>query len=926
MGQYGEIIYTRVGAAYNLKGSPLPTNNGYAVFNISKTLFDQTDSRDLDFFRNKAIQLYKYSKCPVDSFYAYVVAPEENMALLGRYTPRTQEDAAKAAAARVDARASHIAHFMVGRFDRRPTEMLESPFFNAHKLPIAAYYSKSCASQPAMLDSSEISPGSITQSEIIAFVNDGRREAVKICAAKLLEQNGSPLADWKTIVIVDSEPNVRMWIASITSALPLHIACNISFCTCAKDLSNPTALSYELIEKQPERFSGMKDLGQTSTRHLLWRLAGAVPGDRTSSVSSPIPVSLPLLILDGDKKIAQFMADPAILQSGLIKRIGCDDSFLHVFDHIADEMKNLPTDSRICAVFDAVSATTHPEELTYEEMCKALTVLLPHSTPQSRLARELEHFLLTDNGYQKHFAGEDRENNLSIMRLLMEHADSLGWNQPEIVSLAVAAVENAIANPSCSKELLNQVLASFSGNNPISQALQDAVIGERRLKCLDATRLPEYQPEQLKIVLGMASAYIHSNKETSWSTGLLSGGWGNIEALVDYCMLFEDLSLYLLDSAGNNNDDLAALIFKGAMAAGKTPDARKPWWRLLVRRSNLTPELICEIIAGNKNLSHEDLDNYMSELMRQKGCAQFFLDLFKRYLGAGDERGKACREVFIDFLARSSLQEILPIAKQLLELLESHDQNFKAALCAMESKIDLSPASGMLAPQLNAIAMRNKFFPPRSEGREFLDACQNVKKSSQHESLVDVYLRLNPNGLLLYAPAGLKDHQLGQNALALAAENSSQPEASLLVACAFHFDNADDEQAWLDEYASMLTKRFIKKGDPGLVSLCALEISLNKGLGVNKKSDLIIALWSKNNAKPHQNIKKLTDSCLKALSAFKPVKLNDDFPEVWEENFGIDAVKKFKDMLNMASDLYNEQHKGGIAGKLFGALFGKSKN
>lgn len=933
LGEYGELIYTRAGPAYDWKGMPLPSNDGYAVYQLTQGLFDGTSSEMLDFFREKAVQSYRYNMngCPAESYYAYTAAPKGDMALLGRFTPRTREECDAAEEAGVDSRASHVAQFLAGCFERHPYLLMDSPFYTAHQRPIAAFYGKTCAPRPPMMDAGTVPDGPIRPNMIQAFLQDDRQEAVQLAVSKLLEQNDLPPGERKMMIIQDSEPNVRLWISAITSVLPLHVARKISFCTCARELTRAATFYSYALDKHSRAYSRINNLqDQNAERHMLYDLAGCVPGDRSNStLPKVIPSSMPLLLIDGAEKRVEFDVPDNILQSRYIQNIGLAGGRIAQFTDRLLDMVNLPEGAALCRLFEVLLKAENWMGLDCRELGRVLNELLPYFDASSSLMRGMLDELILKKRYEHHYMQQDTNEGFPLLQTLSNYAGRFHLYEEQITGLAAACLENVIGQPESRYALRHCYQALTEMDRRISAGALKVVAGQRRLQALAAQKLDRAAPEYLDSMLHLVDDYAGIEGKT-WKDLICSGIGSALWELIKRCMKSQELTRVLFGLVQNEPGTIDSMIISGATALGNRPSDHLPWWRTLLEANAVDLSRICAVLVSAETMGAEDVEAVLAESVRQKGCRPDAMKLYRQYLSGTQNTGNVFCTACMDALRGAPKEELAQSGKVLLELLadEKHDALLEDVLVRLDKVITLDTDSEDLTELVSRFGKRNaERFPQAalwryvsafggSGGSSFLSALKRDGGSA-----VSVYLKRNPRCQRFTAPANLLEGGLGQTMLDALISQAELPGTHLVAMQSFTFQDPKTKSQWMSGYAGAICRQGKYKGD-ALAGICALLAAVQSrgGKPIDTETDRLLRVMKDNQVNPLEGIKELYNACVTILSRYKPSNAGGRTVENCQMKYGTGAAQYLETLLTTAQERYEESRGGGI-GKIFGGFF-----
>ena len=311
-----QLVYTRCFPHRDLKNQgQVVRSEGFGVFSMSPQLFDQLSQDGFDYLQDRlAIKNGSNETSPIGLFHSYEYnrLDENTYAFSFEYArphckiPRSNGKTHRSG--------TYIKQYFIGQIEGYPCQWFGSEAWNAYLKSENDYYlDDSPEAVPDDLPQVPSKPigGTVTMPKVAAFVQDGRKEAVKAAIWFLVQEYGKPEEQRKVLLIKDTPENVELWIAAIEYAFSARMAQNVNFATNRSKLGMQTESSLFYYTDASGKFSSMSSRNPAQKRHPYCMIVGYHPKDSYCVSVKPMPASN-FVLLDGVNKQVSFSTDSTI--------------------------------------------------------------------------------------------------------------------------------------------------------------------------------------------------------------------------------------------------------------------------------------------------------------------------------------------------------------------------------------------------------------------------------------------------------------------------------------------------------------------------------------------------------------------------------------------------------------------------------------
>lgn len=919
--KYGHIVYTRCSPCRTLNGD-VEKRQGFGIHIISSDLVDKTKVRDVE-FQNEIIPMFNTSdpadKRFIDS-YVYIVPPagDAMMAKIHARTPAEME-----AAVGVDSRFNHVNEWLVGHFDRYPIELVDSEFWKAADEPVASYYAEDIPPLEDPIPAENIQLGPLSRQAALDFANDSRVEAVKAAVWMILKQFDMPAHERKFLVIRDSEPNVRLWIAAITYSLPQQLALKIGFNTNMAKL-NDDNLTYYFIQKstgQYVRTRNLQDPNMEKRCHVM--IAGADPDDRKASkTANPMPTA-PYMVIDGERKQAKFEVDGLVKRAYLEHLVERDADIVNFCNH-ATELVDLPLGTRLCDLYEAQRILENESQWNYASVIKSISHLEPHFTAQSCLLQFVLDRLCNEGRYLSSFAAEDERNHLVLLNLLAKliRKHSLSAFDEQIVRISCDYVSGMLNTGKEAARIDTYLKEIKNLNATFYKGIIEELVGNQKLSAVHEHSILNGTADFSAKLLDLINDYLISHGQR-WNSIFTSPCYSRlINPIMQKAVADEGLSAKFLTTMAGDAKAIDMFIALGSTMAGGNESQRIRWWKTMLA-NNIPASQLCTLI-DEKRIGEGDIESILCIQIKAKGCTEEIRGLFNKYLAKIPGRGTAFYSEWIRS-ALSSQQRIQSLNRALGDIAANSNhahllQNILTQLDAELRFVD-DKENQEFAQLIMGYATRVRVVCPNTMLWLYINAICSVKISRRdRDGLAGAYLAANAGAYVHQASRSYMSSPMAKQYTAKLVEHSEEPAAHLIAMLAIDYPDASTAKEIFEEYATVLCTSSIKHRSLALASLVYLADCLNNGEYLKDPVDQLLPKF--DHAVMKSKMEYLRQLCIQALSEIKTDGVSEKLVANAEKAYGQRTANNLDSIFQIAQSTYQKNHKGVFSG-LMGLFKGK---
>lgn len=923
--QYGHIVYTRCSHPLSIRGTMQRTTGrgGFGIYSLTRDIAESEidESLAIRILNNKRVA--STDQQTVDFVY---FVPDIGSPMLGRVRNRTAVEEDEAAQQDVDARGCYIGEWLVGDLLNYPCEYFDSPFYVADQRPIAAYYGDNPMPLQDPINDTDVPIGFVTREMAISFAMDGRQQAIRTIICELIHQFEQPAASRKFIVIRDTEPNMRLWIAAIEFCLPLSVAKLISFETSVKKIKETTDTGY-YVQKTTGQ-SAPDNINDPSLERRAFNMVAGIDPSLFKGLTkdSPSLKNCPYLIVDGETREAWFETDSNLMKRSYTCAMFQDDTNVKGFCDSMGQMINIELSTALFDLYDAQMVIQDEGQWEYDELMKAISVLFPHFSNRSVLMLYLMDTLCIKKAYLQRFSSQDEQHGLAMFGVLMNLAERFELQQMsiEIYNSINSRFVNLLANPEASTQL-NKLRNSLKARSATTyQNIIHTTVYTNKLSMIDAQALLSSSNAYAGALISIVDDYI-KNTRGSWSRIFEDQNFSAFtDVLINKCTRDNQLSSIFINVLMGDNKALDYFVLNGSRLFSDNISECSRWWHSMMA-NNLPLEHLYRLISnesGNVNI----IEDLLCTSLQHKGCSDDLYSLFNTYLARIPGTGERFLREWIK-KARAQKDGLVSIKRVLTDI--SVNNNFSnlltETLLTMDHDIILSEGKNNedLALLIGSYSSKIRgLFCPNAALWQYLHEITKTRITrKEHDDLAQAYLAHNPSGECFPAPSNLLETPMGKAFVQKIVECREEVSSHVIALTSFQFNNTSIENDYINHLAEMVCKSTLKNKDNGIAAPIWLQITLMSGKWPGGGTDLVLRRVGQDYL-----LNKL-DKYLHAIQCTLQENRTDNVSEkivvLATKTWGKQTSERIEKLFESAQIVYEQKHKNGLLGKLFGGLFKK---
>lgn len=912
---YGHIVYTRRACGFNIEGKTV-YKSGHGIHSLTSNLLE--GDRDVDLI-NHVLDCSKPPAKEIKPKYVYFV-PTVGMPMLGKIRNRNEAEMEEAAKKGIDARGTFFSEWITGEFIKYPFEYFDSPFFVADLKPVEEYYQEDPAPLETPLPAEMVENGNIKREKIMEFAADRREHAIQAAVCELLQQIEKPENERKFLVIRDTEENVRKWIAAIVYAFPIAAAREISFDTRMLNLNEDSKSSYA-VQKSTGRFIRQKNIQDPNQENRFYAMiAGADPKDSSVSKTANPMTNAPYFVIDGETKQAKFAAN-SLSQRSYIKAVVHNDNLIRDFCSHMNEMTGIKLDSSLCDLFDAQVVVANDNEWQYASLLKALKCLLPHFTNKSVLMLLVVDKLCNEGGYLQRFLVEDEKHGLELFGIVRQILTKFKLEnaKTEFEKAIDLRFSQLLANPSYVQYLKNFEKDLKQRDEKLYQDIIQKTVIERKLSVIQPQTIAAAPVEYIQEVVVMIN-YSLTNNTFGWNEILESIEYSSlITEIVRRCVFDEKLAASVIMNMSGNTKAVDKFIMMGSALNGQKSEESR-WWRTMLS-NNVSIDRLCKLMYDGK-VGETEIEALLCTELRSHGYSEQLRSLFNTYLAKVPGVGGNFYREWIKSIrsTRNSNREL----KRVLTDIASNSNYAKLLneiLTSLDAEVQLTEnnENADLVEIVNEFASRARIVCPNAMLWSYLDFMNKSKISRRDkDGIAGLYLSSNMGGYRFQAQSDILKTPMGKDFFKRLTEYYEDPAVHLVAVMSFSFNDSAANKKYLTEYAETLCNLTVKQKGSGLASVLYLRQCLADGTEIDVAAEDIIRLF--NCDEVLQQVNALVKAIKDVLCDIKTENVSDRLIDNAEKDFDERTAKELGRILDSAQEVYRQNHKGGLFGKLFGGF------
>lgn len=925
-GTFKELIYTRCGAGYSIRGEENPGNNGYAIFNSSRELWSQLSDSDLQYAERIIARQFQWSYgCPVKRSWSYLLLPHGREGVFADLYAYTEEDGANNSESS-NMRGSHLAQMLCGIPSMYPYELIRSPYFTARQQASTdAFYLRECAPRLPDIPQSSIPAGSITPGEIQSFLA-GREQAVQGCVAWLIEQMGKQPKERRPIIILDQADRIPLWIAAITCHFPLSMACQLPFYTCREGLERVNAAAFYRVDAASGDFVpqvNMQDPSQES-RPLAMLLGCALEDTEAARAVANLPADASCVLLDGGKGQLRFTPDSRILSSPYVSRIISGRSSLLALLPSLNELKDVPFSADFLPLFDALASLSSRAQPPHKDLISGIRTLLPHADRGCSSLLRVLNAMLGQGDYLSFYAAQDASEGYPLLGELIRMTDIWPDYSKKLQDAVLSCLKSSLQSPSLHPDALWSLLRSKAS---LAGPVLNTLFEEEHLSFLTPEACEKLSPQSTVLLFQMQDEHISAQPQRSWAD-LVSSPGPVMAVLFQRSIQAPEIRKPLVSLLKKDTQALESYVLGGALMAGKTPGERADWWKDL-QEDGCPLEQELHAIQLSRQLTSRDLEMAMTASLRRQGLNSSLIRLYEQHLARIPDCGSEFFEEALRYSLKSRSTALLEELWNATRLDAQTEERTRQLLSAADQQITMNES------QENAALVR--FVDEHAAGQSWphTDVYQFLSQMTAKSSITSLlhrpqsvilpaWQKANPQFTVFPVNQDLASAGMGKALLEKAADHSDEIASHLLIAAGFRFKDVQLCKNWIAAYIDLLISECFSAKDATLASLCALEDALENPQSISRSdaaAPLSAIIHQVEMPFVQQNAKYLLNCYRQKLAGEKKVS---SYAERWisdcEQKYGSAVAARVKKYTDQAVAAYQKDNpnQGGFLSRIFG--------
>lgn len=934
-GSFGELIYTRCGPGYSIRGEALPGNNGYGIFNMSAGLWEGASDATLQFAERVIARQFQWTYgCPVKRYSSYLLLPGTREGVFADLYRYTDEDLANNSEMS-NMRGTHLAQMLSGELTMYPYELIESPYFEARqKVSTDTFYRDDCEPKLGQLPQQDVQPGPVTRDAIQSFLSRGREELAQDCTAWLIEQMEKPEAERRPIIILDDADKIPFWVGAITYCLPVTIARQVPFYTCREGLDRPNRSIFYRVDKATGEYVAkinMQDPNQESRPLAMLLGCAREDADAVRQVEL-FGENSPCVVLNGVKGSINFKPDEKIAMSNFIRNASKDSLVHNAVLAMMEEIPDLPFSRKCITIYNAMLALTAKMHPSPAELTEGLKALRPYLDAKHRCIRMALNSLIEQRDYCELYLKKDAAANFALLAEIIYYAGGCAEYKDGLAELATSCLREVAGDKS---DVFPALWKRIRESKALESAAVDALVGQEKFEFISASDVGALPEANCAAILQMQDRYIRSRRDVNW-TQTITRPSPAVAAIIQRSVQAPNLRSLLMDCIKGEPKAMEIYIIGGATLVGSEAGQRASWWNVMLQQGH-TVEQLARILRSSDRFDDRDIEQLLISALRSEGFTEAVCRVYEGELADAQECGKGFFTEALEFVL--SRGEVSMGALERLWSAASKGVNAQERMRQMITSIDQrinyvpNPRNRTLA---EFVSSHTKMLG-RYRGQTYLFLEKMTQKSAgpglrrQKQTLLELWQNANEYFTCQYTDKELSTTPMGEALLQLARDRAYEMASILLILGGIRFAEGKHREAWLRAYTRLLVNDGFTVRDNPLAAICALRALLDNRAALNR-SEISQAL----NAVAKQmggmervsaNLDAIINDCVKAISNDKRTVTNAaKLTQACREDYGEPAAKRLSDALDHALAIYQSsaKHSGDNPFKrVIGSLFGR---
>lgn len=924
MSKFSHIIYTRGCPRIGFTGD-IQNAEGYGIVYISKDILDDTSKID-QLFLTKILQMTNSSedgrngKAGRDVHSVVYTVPPSGSPVMSCIHYRNAQEAESS---KIHNRPVFLNDMIIGEFDQYPCSLLGASCFVAEKTPIDDYYREEPIPMGEPIDSQDINCDDELRYRAMEFAKNGRADVIRAAVWFLIQQLSLPESERKMIVIRDSEPNLRLWIAAITYSMPVTFSREISFNTNATEFNNLQKDLQYCIQKSTQKFERNFNIQNPNLgRRNFALIVGADPEWRGSEATNLVKAMMPYVVIDAKTNRIQGFEPDNTISSEYYRAIVNDDAMIQDFCNIIGEMKKITPGIDIGKLFIACNVLSEDAPYQYYDMVKSLQILDKHFSGDSCLLMHVINRLFGREKLYSSLVSEDLKNSLLVLKMCVNYVETFSFSayrQGMVMCIAEILRERLMNLQSIS--LFLEALSEKGHFSP--QEVLSLLIDEEHLACITEQMIQKGDEDYVVSLLTLLNKYCDIKQMSIQRLLEYEGIKDVVSVILQRSISSQTIASSVLQQLKNDPVALESYITMGFNYVADDSKRRIAWCDCVLD-NGVNGGALCNAIQSSGG-TPEEIESILCTMIRRDGYTSNIQELYLKYLSHVPEVGKEFYLTWYQSIQGNPDQ--ITITKQMVNTLKKdlhHSYILKDLLAEIDRDVsyNTSRKDSELIEIIKTSNLMEQCSCPRTELHLFIKqltipVAGGLFSKKDRENIAMQYIKANPQNKEFVVEDGFTDSPLGKKFVDYICMNAEETSAFLIAMMAFKFSVPREKDNYLKRLASEICVSYVKRKNDSVSLLIHLKDCVDQNIVI--KGDPVMRLldaFHSDDVKTSLN--ELISACTKALGEYKLDGFADKMVANCAKDYGKHTAAKLEIVLKEAQAIYGQNHKGGLFGRLFG--------
>lgn len=973
---FGHAIFTRCKfpySSFSRNANSIAYTSGIGIFSMTTNFL--SEEKD-ELFQDRVFRIPNCSdpshNLIVQSF--QYLTPDVGTPMIGCIRLRSKEetDEAKATSAQsksfeLNDRSSYIGEWYTGNFSVYACDLMNALIWNAQSKPISHFY---LGDNPEPLEN-PIDPQTIECkarcADFANFIDDGRKEALAHIIAWLMTQFDLQVEERKTLILRDTEENMRLWVSAIMHCLPMNAANQISFNTSMDCSEGENGIRYP-VSASTHLFTE-NSVDTNTIPRPYYMVAGATVGTPAGDSSGSIPIYpvSPMVIKDakkntGDQQVSiDLPMDNKILNRRYFVDLIFNPQLIMAFLDVANNLSGITMGTSICTLYDHYTALASDSDPSYGALIRGLAYFKNDFAKNPEWLYNVLKRLCQGEKYNA-YAEQDEDNNRELLSLLRLYADTIKDNE-SVRAIEEFSVRRAISLLSSATEAhkcIDYILELKTKEFQTYDRFLLRYIGDEHMASANLNAIQTSKAGLVDLYISMMNDYsILGN--TSWAQ--IFNDTNNDRTLIPLLERSVDTSLDSNNISAScavkwmkllekDSNALQQYVQFGTARVHANSEKRPIWWNILLA-GGIPFTTVAQIVKDTTE-GPAELNTLLCNRIATKGPNEETANVYRTFLQEFDVYAYPYYAAQLDYAYEkttyaSMIADVLKQAAhlscffQLIKLIDDKIRltadtvNFEAAQALYQAGVAFSyaPHAAVLLYMNSLTHLRSGFIEKPKEGRRngILDAVgrklfgepQKDEEQVMNSQIAASYLHANPTSVILLLPEDtvLTATRGGDYFVQYLAQAScADPFAHLAVVISFNFSTEARLTSYLNTYASYVSKQ-TAKGRPAFTTALYIRESLRQGMRFQgAEAEMVRRTCAAGEAYKEvlRRFDILITAVKKELADFKLDAIRDEILEYCDSHYP-SVTAELETVLDRLGEEYSCNHRG--VKNLLKGLFGK---